>query len=123
MTSMPGPEGALPQACLESATDLVIAGPEADAGASRWRERHGRLARLTGTRLVLLPGLARAAPTEQASAALEVARALLDPGQRCPAICGAGVHFVSPDDLAADHVEEGEAQGEPAEVTLLWSKL
>mmetsp|Transcript_125670 Transcript_125670/g.314062 ORF Transcript_125670/g.314062 Transcript_125670/m.314062 type:complete len:279 (-) Transcript_125670:29-865(-) len=100
LSPMPGPKGLLTKACVESATDLVIAGPDADSTglARRLQEHHGRLARLMGTRLVLVPGLLGAIPAPEACGALvAVTRELLDPGcGGCPMIHGAGVYEVSP---------------------------
>jgi len=114
LSAMPGPEDALAKACVESSTDLVIAGMEADAPARQWVERHGRLARLTGSRLVLMPGLASAAPEEQVCAALAVARALLDPGRSCSMLCMPGIHKVSRSAaLEGLEAELGPSDGRP----------
>mmetsp|Transcript_40447 Transcript_40447/g.72688 ORF Transcript_40447/g.72688 Transcript_40447/m.72688 type:complete len:254 (-) Transcript_40447:89-850(-) len=91
LATVPGPQDTLVNACLESSTDLIVAGPDADSAASQWKLGHDveTSARSCGTRLVLLRGLA--ATGDRTLAAVEASKTLLDPS-RSRHMSLAGVH-------------------------------
>mmetsp|Transcript_19492 Transcript_19492/g.58471 ORF Transcript_19492/g.58471 Transcript_19492/m.58471 type:complete len:300 (+) Transcript_19492:95-994(+) len=101
MSAIPGPEDMLAKACLESSTDLVIAGPDADLASRFWRGELGRLARRCGTRFLRLRGLSFESADARTSCVVKAARALLDP-IRSTALCAAGVHERFPDTVDAE---------------------